>query len=202
MNIFFLDKDPQEAARYHADIHVGKMLLESCQLLSNGYRQWIDVIHPKRVHFMARETERTELWARIMETYPRETFYKKTHWNHPCSRWTRVSQQNFEWVMFLAYYLCAEWKKRCEVGTKGFKNATRKEMALVQWMVQNPPNLVQNGLRKLPSPSDDAAIRILWEDNGVVDAYRGYYRHHKKDIISPRGWYGSMDNAPEWWYEF
>lgn len=34
MNIFILDKNPLRAARYHCDIHVSKMILESAQMLS------------------------------------------------------------------------------------------------------------------------------------------------------------------------
>src|SRR5262245_37614842 len=33
MNIFALDRDPQKAARALQDLHIGKMLLEACQLL-------------------------------------------------------------------------------------------------------------------------------------------------------------------------
>ena len=39
MNIFFLDDEPRLSARYHADKHVGKMLLEACQMLSTGARR-------------------------------------------------------------------------------------------------------------------------------------------------------------------
>lgn len=42
MNIFILDKNPAKAARYHADKHVNKMILESAQMLSTvlggGYK--------------------------------------------------------------------------------------------------------------------------------------------------------------------
>jgi hypothetical protein len=37
MNIFALDKDPTKAARLLQDLHVGKMLLESCQLLCSAH---------------------------------------------------------------------------------------------------------------------------------------------------------------------
>ena len=38
MNIFFLDKNPILAAKYHSDAHVIKMILESAQLLSTAHR--------------------------------------------------------------------------------------------------------------------------------------------------------------------
>ena len=34
MNIFRLDDDPAVAAYFHCDKHVGKMLIESCQMLA------------------------------------------------------------------------------------------------------------------------------------------------------------------------
>ena len=34
MNIFVLDQSPTTAARYHCDLHVSKMILESAQMLS------------------------------------------------------------------------------------------------------------------------------------------------------------------------
>jgi len=36
MNIFYLDSDPKKCAEYHCDKHIVKMIVESCQLLSNA----------------------------------------------------------------------------------------------------------------------------------------------------------------------
>lgn len=38
MNVFFLASTPDEAALYHCDKHVVKMVLESAQLLSTAHR--------------------------------------------------------------------------------------------------------------------------------------------------------------------
>ena len=38
MNLFFLDAKPRIAATYLADKHVGKMLLEACQMMSTAAR--------------------------------------------------------------------------------------------------------------------------------------------------------------------
>ena len=37
MNIFYLDKDPHQCAKYHCDKHVCKMILESAQMLSTAH---------------------------------------------------------------------------------------------------------------------------------------------------------------------
>ena len=39
MNIFILDNDIEQCARYHCDQHVGKMILESAQLLCTALNQ-------------------------------------------------------------------------------------------------------------------------------------------------------------------
>ena len=57
MNIFYLDKDPQQAAKYHCDKHVVKMILESAQMLCTV----VNEISGGQV-----------------------TPYKSTHKNHPC----------------------------------------------------------------------------------------------------------------------
>ena len=38
MNIFYLDKDPIEAAKQSCDKHVVKMIVESAQMLSTAHR--------------------------------------------------------------------------------------------------------------------------------------------------------------------
>ena len=40
MNIFFLHDDPDQAARYYADKHVGKILIECCQMMSTSAREY------------------------------------------------------------------------------------------------------------------------------------------------------------------
>ena len=87
MNIFFLDWNPKEAAKYHCDKHVVKMILECAQLLYCAH--W--VLTPSRVP---------------------ESAYKKTHINHPCSIWVRESIENYEWLCELAIALCNEYTYR------------------------------------------------------------------------------------------
>jgi hypothetical protein len=87
MNIFFLDWNPHQAAKYHCDKHVVKMILECAQLLYSAH--W--VLTPSRVP---------------------ESAYKKTHINHPCSIWVRESIENYEWLCELAIALCSEYTYR------------------------------------------------------------------------------------------
>lgn len=83
MNIFVLDYDPALAAQYHCDQHVGKMLLESVQILS------------------------TVSWKR---GWPAP--YKPTHKNHPCVLWAEENIDHWKWLETLAWRLSEEWRFR------------------------------------------------------------------------------------------
>jgi len=86
MNIFYLDPNPEVAARYHCDKHVVKMILESAQLLCTAHRE--------------------------LDSEVPEELYKATHKNHPCSIWVRESIENYNWLYKLFCYLCDEYTFR------------------------------------------------------------------------------------------
>jgi hypothetical protein len=87
MNIFVLSLVPREAAEYHCDKHVVKMILESAQLLYSAQ------------------------WVLAPATIP-ETAYRKTHVNHPCAVWVRESIENYQWLIDLGLALCSEYTFR------------------------------------------------------------------------------------------
>ncbi len=85
MNIFVLDRDPSQAARWHFDKHVTKMLLESCQILCTALHQ---------------------------NTGLQDIPYKPAHAKHPCTIWASASRENFEWLCYLAIGLNDEYEYR------------------------------------------------------------------------------------------
>ena len=85
MNVFYLDRDPEAAARMMHDKHVVKMILESAQILST-------VCH------------RHGLW--------RENMYKPTHPRHPSVLWAGDGLYNFTWLVTHARALVAEYAYR------------------------------------------------------------------------------------------
>lgn len=87
MNIFFLDSDPRQAAFYHHDIHLRKMILETSQLLSTAHH---------------------------MKGNPSPEIYKKTHANHPSAIWARSSLPNYFWLLSLLENLHEEYEYRFE----------------------------------------------------------------------------------------
>lgn len=100
MNIFILDENPKLSAQYHNDIHVSKMLLESCQLLCS-------VFHLQGIT---------------------EAPYKLTHKNHPCAVWCRESSANFEYLLNFAYELANEYTYRSKI--KGCEKIHKSEECL------------------------------------------------------------------------
>jgi len=80
MNIFFLHHSPLVAAALHCDKHVGKMLLESAQLLSTAHHELGEPVT-----------------------------YKPTHRNHPCAVWVRSSRLHYNYVSELAVALGREF---------------------------------------------------------------------------------------------
>ena len=82
MNIFYTNKNPRLSAEYLDDLRLNKMILESCQMLSTT------------LHCLVEN--------------PPENLYKRTHENHPCSKWTRESKENFKWHLELLCYMQAE----------------------------------------------------------------------------------------------
>jgi hypothetical protein len=85
MNIFFLHRSAPLAAAYHCDKHVGKMLIESCQLLATAHHQ---------------------------HGNGDSVTYKSTHVNHPSAVWVRTSPLHYEYVRLLASYLAREFFRR------------------------------------------------------------------------------------------
>lgn len=83
MNIFFLSDDPEEAARWHCNIHTVSQTKECAQMFSTNFS--INGI---------------------------EAPYKPTHPNHPSTAWIRTSLDNFNWAMTYAMTLCDEYTER------------------------------------------------------------------------------------------
>jgi hypothetical protein len=71
VNIFVTNESPIQSARDLCDKHVPKMLLESCQMMSN-----------------------------IFHTDPKfSPPYRKLMIKHPCSAWVLKSKGNYEWLL-------------------------------------------------------------------------------------------------------
>jgi hypothetical protein len=87
MNIFYLSSNAKQAAVYHNDKHVVKMILESAQLLSTAHR--------------------------VLDIIPADSIlYKATHIHHPSAKWARDNINNYQWLYDLFCGLCEEYTFR------------------------------------------------------------------------------------------
>lgn len=91
MNIFYLDTDPQKAARAHCDKHVNKMIIEHLQMMS------VALAHHELPPALKKDGN----------------FYSvKAFKNHPCTKWVKASRSNFLWTWKLTEQLCLEFESR------------------------------------------------------------------------------------------
>jgi hypothetical protein len=85
MNIFYLHKDPAEAAKLQYNKHVVKMILESAQMLCTAHHHYGNG-----------------------DKVP----YKKAHYNHPSTIWVRENAYNYLWLYRHMLALGFEYTKR------------------------------------------------------------------------------------------
>ena len=83
MNIFYLDEDVSICAKYHADSHVIKMILESAQILCTA-----------------------------LALHGIKTPYRPTHLKHLCVLWVAESIDNWVWLKELMLELDREYRYR------------------------------------------------------------------------------------------
>lgn len=152
MNIFVLDTNPKQAAKYHCDKHVIKMIVESAQMLCTAHHECGTRIPP----------------------------YRKTHVNHPCSKWVRQSQQNYNWLCDMALALCEEYTLRY--------GKRHKTQDVIEWCINNKPFLMELGITPyaLAMPDD-------YKHSDPVLAYRTFYKVEKRNFAT---W---KTNTPDWW---
>ena len=154
MNIFYLDKRPDDCAEMHCDKHVVKMILESAQMLSTAHRVLDeDDAHPD--------------------------LYKIAHKNHPSTIWTRSSKQHYDWLFRLFRMLSAEYSIRF-----GLINDSRDVFKVHKtWdklgkiLETAPKNIEDNGWVDPPQCMPDYC-----KDDDVVRAYRNYYILEKNNF--------------------
>ena len=125
MNIFYVDKDPANAAMCLPDKLVVKMPLESAQMLSTAHRLLSG------------------------DDYCDERgIYLKAYMNHPWTIWARETSQNYLWLYYHFYFLCREYETRYDRQHLSF---TKLNDALSQL----PLNIPDAGLTTMPQAMPD-----------------------------------------------
>lgn len=155
MNIFFTSASPRECAQALDSLRLNKMILETAQLLSTAHS--------------------------VLGSHTSE-MYKPTHINHPCAKWVRQSDANYNWTFNHFAELLKEYTFR-----SGKNHATGRLLdALV-----NCPNCPEN---EWTAPANCS----LFKDKPVFQAYRETMMvKWNKDVRKPT-WGKREESLPQW----
>lgn len=188
MNIFYLDRDAKLAAQYHCDKHVVKMIIEYAQLMSTAHRMLdgTQYIEQKYVQgsFPAR-WRKMKRWG--LDDHRESILYKASHINHPSAVWARQELSHYQWLWNLASELCQEYRFRYG----GDQDKQHKTSLVIQSLSFAPNNIPRAGIFTEPPQAMPEDVKII---NDSVEAYRNYYRVHKRRFAK---W--KVRAEPEWW---
>ena len=154
MNIFYLDKDPQQAAKYHCDKHVVKMILESAQILCT----------------IVNEASGSQC-----------TPYKSTHKNHPCTLWAGRSIANAKWLWELTKYLNEEYRYRFNHDKDHKSWAMLKDIDMQRKLKRHIPMTAQAMRKGITTPAQ--AMPDYLKSDDAVFSYRLYYQLEKQHLL-------------------
>jgi hypothetical protein len=154
MNIFYIDPNPITAAQQLADDHIRKMQIESAQMCCT-------------THWMTGS----------------EAPYKRAHYNHPSTKWTRESIQHYRWLVAHGLEICNEFVKRY--------GKRHKTQDILEWCRDNEPNIPDNGFTPPPQCMPDE-----YKKEDTIKAYRNFYIEDKLGIKKLN--YNKLNNTPEW----
>ena len=145
MNIFYLHRNPYKAAEYQYNKHVVKMILESAQMLCTAH------------HHYDEDTD---------------VPYKKAHYNHPSTIWTRESDEHYMWLFDHMVALGKEYTKRY-----GKTHLSITKCFLPLYRI--PVGIPSNGFTQPPQCMPDE-----FKDECSVKAYWNYYIGEKYTVAN------------------
>jgi len=157
MNIFVLDTDHKKNAKYHANVHVSKMTLETAQMLCTAVRVCMED-SGFHTHFI----EKTLPKAKSGKAY------RRSHPNHPCTIWARENRANYLWLCSLGYELSKEFTRR--YGKVHACHTVIEQCAALSHYI---PQDLDNPRQITPFAQ---AMPDEYKDEDAVVAYRRYYK--------------------------
>ena len=167
MNIFYVDSDPEVAARNMVDRHVVKMILETAQLLSTAHR----VIDGEEYVGQSQSGRKAKRWR--LSGNVDAIMYAATHINHPSAVWVRENSANYDWLYDHLLALGREYTHRY-----GRTHLTIDKLKDI--LKDSPQNIKQsNVMTKMPSCMDKQYIVSL----DPITNYRNYYNYGKTDLL-------------------
>lgn len=194
MNIFVLSETPAEAAKSLHDIHLVKMILETCQLLCSAKR-YLDGKQTVTTRINPTTGKSRKATYYVLPDSREDGFLYQAGWiNHPCSIWLRQSDKNWQWLHTYLIELVEEYRRRYG------KTHAAVESGLVNVLVTPPKNIpVTDSITPFAQAMPD-----IYKRPNAVDAYRAYYIGAKAFNRSGRfmAKYRAPSKAPSWWSEY
>jgi hypothetical protein len=181
MNIFALHPSPRRSARWHADKHVVKMLLEAVQMLYSAH--WIAAYPFLLAHRSVMAVSRAQQsllvppsirfaggGAPFQKMDPSNRGFRPVHLHHPCTRWVRTSLENYRWLSKLTLELAREHRHRWP------SNPPPSCEAHALWLAAHPPLLP-----RIPRTPFAIAMPVEYRKSDPIVSYRAFYRGSKQD---------------------
>ena len=167
MNIFFLSWDPEEAAKYHCNSHVVKMITESAQMLSTAH--WVCLLRSKgkELHDFDRVKDCKE-WLYFHIEREKRPPLKLSFVNHPMNIWVRETLDNYDWLCQLGTSLGEEFKKRYK--------KSHKSSNYINWLSNNKPIGLKYSKLTNPPLCMPNECKI---NNEIIDSYQNFYVQKK-----------------------
>ena len=109
--------------------------------------------------------------------------YRRSFYNHPCTKWVRESSANYDWLIEHAYALCTEYTRRYD--------KIHKTQKVIDWCSKNRLELPDTGLTSHPTCMPDYC-----KEESVVDSYRNYYIKEKSYFAKWKD-----GDVPDWYME-
>lgn len=153
MNIFFTDVCPKQAAKNLCIVHINKMIVESCQMLSAAH------------HVIDGENVCPRVKPYLM---------KATHVSHPSTKWVRENLGHYNWLVSHVVGMLRLYEK--------YSNKEHSCSALIS-LLTKPPIKIKSGKFKYPpfvAPKDYQAEfperTLEYFGNDVCKAYQDLLR--------------------------
>lgn len=175
MNIFVLHPNPKKAARWHADKHVIKMILESVQMLYTAH--WVVafpfLLNSRSPLALSKAQKPLPVPPHLRgcpETLSGQKGYRPVHIHHPCTRWVRESKANYIWLCKLAISLAEEHNYRWP------HNPPHSCEAHARWLLTHIP-----ALPRIPQTPFALAMPADVKKHDAIVSYRAFYRGSKTE---------------------
>ena len=180
MNIFYLDRNPVQAARSHLDKHVVKMILEYAQLLSTAHR----ILDGTELSVISKSGRKKKVWQ--LPDHRDSVLYSATHANHPSAIWARQTDTNYDYLYALFVATCDEYTYR-------YGKVHLTDTKLREVLHQIPKNIGKSKIWVSPTPAMPDECKVAGDE---LASYRKYYIDKKADMAK---W--TNREPPDWFIE-